>query len=262
MSSIESSQSGLQKKDKHISYGIIAYKMIGGIPNYCLIRRKDTYSYVDFIRGKYSLNNIRTLQTILKFLTRTEKENILAHMNDFTKLWNELWIIDKDKVYSKSFYKEYDQSKNKFEMLTKGVLIFGQLVTLEKLLRSCSSVYLEPEWGFPKGRKNRDENELLCALREFYEETGVSSEHIRVRTDIPRIEETYIADDGIQYTHYYYVGECNPAINVQLNPLNKHQISEISAIEWFSYERAISKIRDYNIEKKRVLTIVHSYTRL
>jgi 8-oxo-dGTP pyrophosphatase MutT (NUDIX family) len=33
---------------------------------------------------------------------------------------------------------------------------------------------MEPEWGFPKGRRNYNEKDIDCALREFSEETGYS----------------------------------------------------------------------------------------
>jgi 8-oxo-dGTP pyrophosphatase MutT (NUDIX family) len=33
----------------------------------------------------------------------------------------------------------------------------------------------EPEWGFPKGRRDTQESDWVCALREFKEETGQPS---------------------------------------------------------------------------------------
>ena len=41
-----------------VSYGIVAFRMCNGKPEYLMIRRKDTFGYIDFVRGKYSLKNI------------------------------------------------------------------------------------------------------------------------------------------------------------------------------------------------------------
>ena len=38
----------------------------------------------------------------------------------------------------------------------------------------------EPEWGFPKGRRNFNETDLNCALREFNEETGINMKSIKL----------------------------------------------------------------------------------
>ena len=39
------------------SIGIVAFRIKDKIPEYLMIRRKDTLGYVDFMRGKYSLSN-------------------------------------------------------------------------------------------------------------------------------------------------------------------------------------------------------------
>ena len=44
------------------SYGIILFTYIDKKLNFLMIRRKDTFGYIDFIRGKYSPYNIEQLQ--------------------------------------------------------------------------------------------------------------------------------------------------------------------------------------------------------
>ena len=56
---------------------------------YLLIRRKDTLGYVDFIRGKYKINNISHIVSLINEMTINEKQNLLTH--DFDYLWNNLW---------------------------------------------------------------------------------------------------------------------------------------------------------------------------
>ena len=49
--------------------------------------------------------------------------------------------------------------------------------TLASLIHKSSTTWLEPEWGYPKGRRNYQEKDLHCALREFEEETGYPKHH-------------------------------------------------------------------------------------
>jgi hypothetical protein len=37
------------------SYGIIVYRKVNNKNEYLMVRRKNSFGYIDFIRGKYSL---------------------------------------------------------------------------------------------------------------------------------------------------------------------------------------------------------------
>ena len=43
-------------------------------------------------------------------------------------------------------------------------------------INSSTTKWVEPEWGFPKGRRNPGERDIACGTREFIEETGYSNE--------------------------------------------------------------------------------------
>ena len=73
------------------SYGIIVFKRIKGEINYLLVQRKDTYSYVEFLRGKYKLNNIKYITTLLENMSVNEIDSLR------TKNFNELW--NKNRIY-------------------------------------------------------------------------------------------------------------------------------------------------------------------
>ena len=45
---------------------------------YLMIRRKDSFGYIDFIRGKYSPYNIFQIQNIINEMSMSEKEKILT----------------------------------------------------------------------------------------------------------------------------------------------------------------------------------------
>jgi 8-oxo-dGTP pyrophosphatase MutT (NUDIX family) len=49
---------------------------------------------------------------------------------------------------------------------------------LDIILNEIKEYWDTPEWGFPKGKKNRNENDRECAIREFREETNIESHEI------------------------------------------------------------------------------------
>ena len=81
---------------------------------YLMIRRKDSLGYVDFMRGKYNLNNIMHLLNIINEMTQEEKNNILNI--DFNTLWNNLWGD-----YINNQYK--NEKQNAFELAASSFII-------------------------------------------------------------------------------------------------------------------------------------------
>jgi hypothetical protein len=110
-----------------------------------MVRRKQSLNYIEFVRGKYDLYNIQHLAKIFSLMTREENLKILS--SNFDELWNEIW---KETAKSKIYQKEFNLSKLKFEELKENN--FFNLLEDSKL-----SQYNEPEWGFPKGRRNSNE---------------------------------------------------------------------------------------------------------
>ena len=72
-------------------------------------------------------------------------------------------------------------TKEKFYQIKEGVHLFDDtFFNLEKLIQQSTTNWTEPEWGFPKGRRNYQESDLHCALREFSEETGFPKSKLSV----------------------------------------------------------------------------------
>ena len=71
------------------SYGIILFRKIKDEIQYLMIRRKDSFGYIDFMRGKYSPYNIFQLQKIIDEMSILEKTRILA--DPFDQLWIQMW---------------------------------------------------------------------------------------------------------------------------------------------------------------------------
>ena len=109
------------KKCNHplISFGVICYRICDNKTlEYLMVQRKDSLSYVEFLRGKYNVENCGYIKKLFSNMTNEERQNI--EDKEFMQLWKELWQSDNDcKSFSKEF-KEYSDAKAKFEKLKEG----------------------------------------------------------------------------------------------------------------------------------------------
>jgi 8-oxo-dGTP pyrophosphatase MutT (NUDIX family) len=216
---------------------------ITDIPEVLMIMRKDSLGYVEFLRGKY--NSIELVQRLVDQMTINEREKLVT--KEFDELWVNLWSGQRNK----QFTSEYVHAKMMFEKIkTEGF----EGKTLEEVIGGCSTVYEEPEWGFPKGRRSIHESEFSAALREFREETGWEpfKKPPYCLRDIPTIVERYVGSNGIEYRQIYYIGICEHDCDVSIDVHNKVQTREVGNIGWFNFSDGVKKIRDTNIEKKNI----------
>lgn len=132
------------------------------------------------------------------------------------------------------------------------------IYTLKKLIEESKTTWHEPEWGFPKGRRNLREADLDCAIREFEEETDISRHQISVLSHIEPLEETFIGSNNKCYKHIYYIAKVNESINPNINKNKPLQMIEIGDIQWMEFKTCLHKMRTYDTEKKNVLRIAHS----
>jgi 8-oxo-dGTP pyrophosphatase MutT (NUDIX family) len=253
------------------SFGIICFRKnsVNNAIEYLMIRRKDTLGYVDFLRGKYSLYNKYYIINMLKQMTIQEKESLKN--NNFDFLWRELW--GENAAYTK-YKNEENNSREKFNQLSSGVFLSSLTsdgfdinessrwitrkesnnisYSLESLIEETKSFeqWEEQEWGFPKGRRNYQEKELDCALREFSEETGYNSRLLKNIDNILPFEEIFMGSNYKSYKHKYFLMSMNYLDSLKTNSFEK---TEVSKIEWKSYEECLNSIRDYNLEKKKII---------
>jgi len=234
------------------SIGIILFRMIENNIQYLMIRRKDTLGFIDFMRGKYSIYNKDYLINMLKQMSNQEKENLLT-MN-FDKLWKNIWG---DEIISNQYKIEETSSREKFNILRNGVFVKSDFYNLESLIEECSKnqCWDEPEWGFPKGRRNYQEKDYECALREFTEETGIKSEYLRNIKNLLPFEEIFTGSNYKSYKHKYYLTFIDNKYNIDMNNFEK---TEVSKMEWKTFDQCIDSIRPYNLEKKRMITNIHT----
>jgi 8-oxo-dGTP pyrophosphatase MutT (NUDIX family) len=213
-----------------------------------MIRRKNSFGYIDFIRGKYVQNNLEHLQIMFNEMSIEEKQQIRIH--NFETLWRMMWGIQ-DSGHQTQFRGEELASQKKFEALKNGLPIGvnGETVTLDSIINNSTTKWLETEWEFPKGRRNFQEKDLDCALREFEEETGLSKKHIKIIENVLPFEEMFLGSNHKSYKHKYFLGYTE---NINDN-LNNYQQTEVSKIEWKTLEECLESIRPYNLEKKQLI---------
>lgn len=236
-----------------ISLGIVIFKKTPHSLKYLIIQRKDTLGFVEFMRGKYNIENIKYIRQLFDIMTEKEKDEVAS--NNFDYLWDKLWLKN-----NKHFHNEYINSKNKFNKLKRGFSEKQRFINLSIIRQESSILYTEPEWGFPKGRRNIREKDLDCAMREFMEETGIKEGTYRL-LDINPVSESFIGTNNIRYKHIYYVAEANDSIpdKLTVDIDNINQVSEISNIEWVTFVEGLKRIRTYNIEKKNMLEQLNSF---
>jgi hypothetical protein len=130
-----------------------------------MIRRKDSFGYIDFIRGKYSPYNIYQIQNIVNEMSLIEKRVLNV---PFTTLWNEMW----GETTNSQYKNEEISSSKKMEVIRAGVNINGDPSSLNDIVNKSNTQWKETEWEFPKGRRNFKEKDLDCALRDLKKKLG------------------------------------------------------------------------------------------
>lgn len=231
-----------------MSIGIIVFRICPEDKiEYLIIRRKETLGYIDFMRGKYSIQNKDYIMNMIKQMTNKEKEQLRC--KDFNLLWKNIWGASANNSQYKS---EEINSREKYHTLIHGVKLHNDYYNLDDLIES-SFVYPqweEPEWGFPKGRRNNQENDFDCAVREFSEETGYSADKLIFLQNVLPYEEIFTGSNYKSYKHKYFLMYMNYEDTLNMG---QYQTSEVSMMTWKSYDECIQYFRPYNLEKIRIL---------
>jgi len=235
------------------SIGIIAFRIHPETKEvqYLMIRRKDTLGYMDFMRGKFPLFHKKYILNMLIQMTTDEKNRLRQKYYQYHES-TATGIVDPKKPAN-------FQMKEKIVALMNGVytnkILQYDLISLLTESDTISEIWHEPEWGFPKGRRNPQEKDYDCAVREFSEETGYSTAVLHNIRNIIPFEEIFIGSNYKSYRHKYYLMNISYADSISSG--KPYQKSEVSGMEWKTFAKSMESIRSYNLEKKRVLTNVH-----
>ena len=264
------------------SFGIVCCRFVFNAsrntlrPEYLMVQRKDSLCYVEFIRAKWVPQNKKYVMTLFSRMTPDERKRI-SSAESFDDLWYGFWHKDTCKGYMR----EYTQAKDKFNTLKSGFRLkcrgekgdkgdkgekgeeeSGEEIhfDLEYVLANTKSLYEETEWGWPKGRRNINESDAQCAVREFSEETGVPSSQVTLLNMKP-FEEVFQGCNNVRYKHVYFLGvqQGHAFYNTLSVDESTCQAQEIRKVSWFDYEKTISKFRDHNVERRELFKRIHAH---
>jgi len=200
------------------------------------ICRRNSVGYIELIRGKYDINDTEYIDYLFKQMTEKEIRMIKENKNNYEYLWCDLW---NETLETTKYKKDYVIAKEKFD----------ELCSNDYFNKSFENEYNQPEWGFPKGRRNNNEKNLQCALREFNEETSLMKDDILVLNKLYPFNEIFTGTDGIIYKHVYFIAIKDKDVEVDKSKLSY----EIGDIRWVKLNEGIELIRPYQEERKKIM---------
>jgi len=207
-----------------------------------LYQRRDTYEYIEFIRGMWE--TIDEVKNYFSLMSNEERRRLQNYT--FDELWDDFWIRRHSGVNDHTL----NRSRTKYSQI--------QPYIKDIVKETRGKVGEEAPWGFPKGRKNSGENPVMCAVREFEEETHISRDTLQV-WDKTSLTENFIGSDGRSYATVYYIAEykpsdppltqkeCDlPSLIETPKGIRKYTASnEAFRIQWFSLKDAQKKLPQF-----------------
>ncbi len=179
--------------DPITSYGLIVKSVMDSKDVYLLHQRRDNFEYMDFMRGNWRDRKQATF--LISMMSHEERYRIQNYT--FGELWDDLWVDHNCRIY-----KDDTKAKRKYDTIKPFI---------QKILDSCDKDNKLP-WGFPKGKKNRGETNLECAIRECKEETNIPFSDIEI-LPFHSISETFRGSNGKMYKTEYFVGYIPEPLN-------------------------------------------------
>tara|TARA_B110000967_G_scaffold209552_1_gene266229 strand:- start:568 stop:1377 length:810 start_codon:yes stop_codon:yes gene_type:complete len=230
------------------SNGIISYRYNNDNKiEFLMIRRRHSLGFIDFMRGKYSLNDKNYIINMFVQMTVDEKNNLKT--KTFDELWFNIWG---NEILSTQYKNEEILSKDKLLALRNGININNEIYTINDIIEISdkNDIWDETEWGFPKGRRNFKEKDFDCAVREYCEETGYNKQKLNILQNICPFEEIFTGSNYKSYKHKYFIAYI-PYKDTQ--NMDNYEKAEVSKMGWYSTEDSLKLIRNYNKEKKLLL---------
>ena len=198
---------------------------------YLLIQRRDSMGFVEIMRGKYKLNDTAYIRQLLTGITATERKLLLER--PFDELWEKLWGPPQEGTHA--YRNEKEASRSKLEAL---------LPSLRQFIEEAPPPPATPEWGFPKGRKELNEKEFTCAMREMWEETNISESQIVPTRGLEPLLEEFVGSNSVRYCHKYYIAYAPPGIGDEgyaaAASVNVHIRREVGDLRWCTLQEALS----------------------
>jgi len=220
-----------------------------------LVQRSNTIGLIEFIRGKYDVNNSEYIIKLFNMMTFDEKR-MFREYDSFDML---ITIIGLKREFNNRG--KFSDAKTKYNTLRDD----PRGNQINALLDKSYTKWSSPEWGAPKGRRSNKEYDIDCAIREFVEETGIKYKNINVYRNIKALEEVYKGINGVVYKHTYFIADIkdNSESHENINYIEKggYLSSEVSNVKCFNLTECQKIIRPYYLSKlnaiKKGFQIIH-----
>lgn len=224
---------------------------------FLMISRKHSLGYVEFVRGRYKVERPTQVSYLFKLMTPDEIKKIgkSQEMDDgFEYLWQDLWGVKANHAPLEVNKKE---ARAKYAILNN-IGVDGPEIGLDYLVKEVKAKFEIDEWGFPKGRRHRNELEKDCAIREFMEESGYTKSDFKIIDQIRPITEEFYGTNGVKYRHIYYIAEL-VSHKKPIKDSIESQVDEVGDITFMNLNTATQTIRPYHREKINLLNALTCY---
>lgn len=246
------------------SYGCVHFKTCSDDHiRYLMLQKRHAHVYPEILKRKYYESNFNFKYLVQLIINMPETDRYYISKYDFDYLWTNYWKwTEKNKTNTnKSVSDDYDDCKFKFNLLKNGH-IFAQhgFLSFKTLFTKYKATYLEPDWEFPKGRRDEGETDQQCAIRECKEETRLDFMDYKLFLHVKPFQERYTGINNVQYCNSYYLAELtNYDKSLYYDPNQTEQNNEIRKIGWFT-ESEIGQL--VNASSKYRLKMLNDVSRL
>jgi 8-oxo-dGTP pyrophosphatase MutT (NUDIX family) len=201
-----------------------------GRPEAALVHKRYTYSYAEFVYGRYSRHSVRSVEALFDQMTVDELLDIWSL--NFSQMWYRMWLAAEKKEL-------FNKKQAKFQtawLKDDGGATLRRMVSQA---RPSGALLWEP----PKGKPlTPSESGVLTAVREVREEARIAKRDYRLIPGLRR-QVSYV-HMGVRYITLFYVALANPWLARQeilgragggaLGSIE--QLSEVSEVRWMDIE--------------------------
>lgn len=224
------------------SHGVICFATLYGKLHVLMVEKNITYAFVNFVSGNYNSND-NIIRSLFNQMTIDEKIDISLY--DFDILWYKIYRIHPDDLHlhTKGIRNRYNVFRARYKSKIESI---GRKKLLDLLNQT---ICIRNYWEFPKGLSHPRESSLDSALREFREESGISTNTIKILSSTPIT--SFNQSFSRSYIKKYYVAY-HPNPNKVVVRFNDKSTYEVRNISWIS----VDEIDSFNINRynKQVLS--------